>query len=83
MFLWGWHLPKCAKPNLVMYMPDKSHPSAAGSYLYGAVLYSTLFHRTPADINYLGECEKPLAPETAKFLREIAWKTVTEFYGWK
>lgn len=72
-----------AKPDLVMYMPDKSHPSAAGSYLYGAVLYSTLFHRTPADINYLGECEKPLAPETAKFLREIAWKTVTEFYGWK
>ena len=71
------------KPDLVMYMPDKSHPSAAGSYLYGAVLYSTLFHRTPADINYLGECEKPLAPETAKFLREIAWKTVTEFYGWK
>ena len=25
------------KPDLVMYMPDKSHPSAAGSYLYGAV----------------------------------------------
>ena len=27
--------------------------------------------------------KKPLAPETAKFLRDIAWKTVTEFYGWK
>ncbi len=71
------------KPELVMYMPDKSHPSAAGSYLYGAVLYSVLFHRTPADIDYLGECEKPLDPQTAKFLREIAWKTVTDFYGWK
>ena len=72
-----------AKPDLEMYMPDKSHPSAAGSYLYGAVLYSTLFHRTPADINYLGECEKPLSPETAKFLREVAWNTVTEFFGWE
>lgn len=72
-----------AKPDLEMYMPDKSHPSAAGSYLYGAVLYSTLFHRTPADINYLGECEKPLSPETAKFLRGVAWNTVTEFFGWK
>ena len=71
-----------AKPDLEMYMPDKSHPSAAGSYLYGAVLYSTLFHRTPADINYLGECEKPLSPETAKFLRDVAWSTVTEFFGW-
>ena len=39
------------KPDLVMYMPDKSHPSAAGSFLYGAVLYSTLIHRTPAGIN--------------------------------
>ncbi len=72
-----------AKPELEMYMPDKSHPSAAGSYLYGAVLYATLFHRTPADINYLGECEKPLAPETARFLREVAWNTVTEFFGWE
>lgn len=72
-----------ADPKLVMYMPDKSHPSAAGTYLYGAVLYSVLFHRSPADINYLGECEKPLAPKTAEFLRKIAWKTVTEFYGWK
>lgn len=72
-----------ARPNLEMYMPDKSHPSMAGTYLYSAVLYSTLFHRTPADINYLGECEKPLPEETARFLREIAWKTVTEFYGWK
>lgn len=72
-----------AKPGLEMYMPDKSHPSAAGSYLYGAVLYATIFHRTPADINYLGECEKPLDPETAAFLRDIAWKTVTAFNGWK
>ena len=71
------------RPDLVMHMPDKSHPTAAGTYLYAAVLYSVLFHRTPADINYLGECEKPLAPETASFLRDLAWKTVTEFYGWK
>ena len=70
------------RPDLVMYMPDKSHPSAAGSYLYGAVLYATLFHRTPADINYLGECEKPLDAQTARFLRETAWQTVKDFYGW-
>ena len=72
-----------SRPELVMHMPDKSHPTAAGTYLYGAVLYSTLFHRSPADINYLGECEKPLPPETAAFLRKVAWNTVTEFYGWK
>lgn len=72
-----------AKPALEMYMPDKSHPSAAGTYLYGAVLYSTLFHRSPADIDYLGGCEKPLPPETARFLRRIAWSVVAEFNGWR
>ena len=51
------------KPDLVMYMPDKSHPSAAGSYLYGAVLYSTLFHRTPADINYLANAKNRWLPK--------------------
>lgn len=71
------------KPGLEMYMPDKSHPSAAGSYLYGAVLYSTLFHKTPENLNYLGECEKPLPPEVASYLRGVAWKVVQEFYGWK
>lgn len=72
-----------ARPDLEMYMPDKSHPSMAGTYLYSAVLYASLFGRTPEPINYLGECEKPLPEETASFLRSIAWKTVTEFYGWK
>lgn len=43
---------------------------------------ATLFHRTPADINYFGECEKPLDPDTAAFLRDVAWKTVAEFNGW-
>lgn len=72
-----------ARPELEMYMPDKSHPSAAGSYLYGAVLYATLFHRSPEPIRYLGECEKPLPEETAAFLRGIAWQTVKAFFDWK
>lgn len=71
------------RPELELYMPDKSHPSAAGTYLYGAVLYGVLFHRSPEAIDYAGECEKPLPPATAEFLRTVAWKTVTEFYGWK
>lgn len=69
------------RPDLELYMPDKSHPSAAGSYLYGAVLYATLFNRTPEAIDYLGECEKPLDKETAAFLRKVAWETVTTFFG--
>lgn len=72
-----------ARPNLEMYMPDKSHTSMAGTYLFSSVLYASIFGRTPEPIHYLGECEKPLSEETASLLCGIAWKTVTEFYGWK
>lgn len=70
-------------PDIKLYQADKSHPSAAGTYLYASVLYATLFKKSPVGLDYQGECEKPLAPEVAKTLQEVAWKTVTEFFGWK
>ena len=71
------------RPDLVMYQKDKSHPTAAGSYLYGAMLYGLLFKKSPEGMAYLGECEKPLKPEDAKFLQKLAWDVLTDFYGWK
>lgn len=70
------------RPDLELYMPDKSHPSAVGSYLYGAVLYATLFHRTPQENPFVGECEKPLPEDVRTFIQDIAWETVTRFFGW-
>lgn len=70
------------RPDLLMHQKDKSHPTAAGSYLYGAMLYSVLFKKSPEGYKALGECEKPLKPEDAKHLQTVAWKTVKEFYGW-
>ncbi len=32
------------RPDINFYAPVKRHPSAAGSYLYGSVAYSFLFH---------------------------------------
>ncbi|MCG5030888.1 hypothetical protein MAF45_05445 [Mesosutterella sp. OilRF-GAM-744-9] len=58
-------------------MPDGRHPSAAGTYLYGAVLYSSLFGRSPEGLAYRGGCEKPLEPALARFLQGCAWKAVT------
>ena len=72
---------KC--PDLELYMPDRSHPSAVGSYLYGAVLYATLFHRSPQNNAFEGECEKPLPEDVRLFIQDIAWETVQEFFGWK
>lgn len=71
-----------ARPDLLMHQADKSHPTAAGSYLYGAMLYGLLFKKSPEGLEYLGECEKPLKPEDARFLQKTAWKVLKEFYGW-
>ena len=45
------------RPDLLMHQKDKSHPTAAGSYLYGAMLYGLLFQKSPEGMTYLGECE--------------------------
>lgn len=71
------------KPELILHQKDKSHPTAAGSYLYGAMIYSLLFKKSPEGFKYLGECEKPLKPEDAKHLQTVAWDVLKEFYGWK
>lgn len=71
------------RPDLLMHQADKSHPTAAGSYLYGAMIYSLLYKKSPEGMKYLGECEKPLKPEDAAHLQRVAWKTLCDFYGWK
>lgn len=70
------------RPDLVLHAPDKRHPSAAGSYLYGAVIYSAIFKKSPEGFKFLGGCEKPLSEQDAKFLQQTAWKTTKDFYGW-
>ena len=70
------------RPDVVMHQSDKSHPSAAGSYLYGAMMYSVLFKKSPEGFKYRGECEKPLKEADIKHLQTVAWNTVKEFYGW-
>lgn len=70
------------RPDLILHQADKSHPTAAGSYLYGALVYSLLFKSSPEGLDFLGECEKPLKPEDAAYLQKLAWRVATEFYGW-
>lgn len=71
------------RPDLILHAPDKKHPSAAGSYLYGAMIYSVLFKKSPEGFKFLGGCEKPLNEADAKYLQKVAWDVTKEFYGWK
>lgn len=72
-----------ACPDLPLTIEDNRHPTAAGTYIEGAVIYAALTGKSPVGAIYLGGCEKPLKAEDARFLQEIAWKTVKDFYGWK
>jgi hypothetical protein len=59
------------RPELKMTVADNRHPTAAGSYLEGAVLYATLTHKSPEGAEFLGGCEKPLTPEVAAHLQKV------------
>ena len=71
------------RPDLKLTVEDNRHPTAAGSYLEGAVIFAALTRTSPQGAPFLGGCEKPLAKKDAQFLQTIAWKTVKEFYEWK
>ena len=74
---------KRAHPEITLIMPDKSHPTAAGSYLASAVIWSALMREPLAGNSFLGGCEKPLPPETAKILQDTAWEVTSKFFGWE
>lgn len=64
--------------DLVLYAPDKRHPSPAGTYLGAATAYAALFRRAPAE----NAAAMPgVDAEMAKLLRSVAWETVNGFYG--
>lgn len=64
------------RPEVVLHDADKRHPSLAGTYLAAATTYATLFRKSPADCGYTAG----LDPELARFLRGVAWATVTDFF---
>jgi hypothetical protein len=65
------------QPELNLYVPDKRHPSLAGTYLAACVVFASLTGKSPVGNAYVAGIDPP----TAKFLQEIAWDTVQEYYG--
>jgi hypothetical protein len=58
-------------------MPDKRHPTLAGTYLSAATLYGSIFRKSPVGLTYTAG----LDPGAARFLQTVAWDTVQEYYG--
>ncbi|MDR1777045.1 MAG: hypothetical protein LBR31_04360 [Desulfovibrio sp.] len=67
------------RPDINLYVPDKRHPSKAGTYLGACAAYAALFKKSPEGISYTFG----LDGETAAFLQKTAWDTVKNYYGWQ
>lgn len=65
------------KPDVVMYQPDKRHPSVAGTYLSAATIYAAIYRKSPVGLPAVAGLDM----ETAKFLQTVAWETVQDYYG--
>src|SRR5262249_9981932 len=65
------------QPELNLYAPDKRHPSLAGTYLAACVVFAALTGKSPVGNSYLAGIDAA----TARFLQEVAWETVQDYYG--
>lgn len=80
----AWQNAAKANPKISLYVSDQSHPNALGSYVAACVFYSTIFGKSPmgltrqiVDSSTGGAKELFSINEAdAKFLQQIAWKTV-------
>jgi hypothetical protein len=64
------------RPELALNVPDKSHPSLAGTYLAACVVMASVYRRSPVGNKYYAG----LDDKTAAFLQDVAWATVQDYY---
>jgi hypothetical protein len=65
------------RPALELYMPDKRHPSLAGTYLAACTVYASLFGKSPVGNTYTAG----LPADVAAHLQQVAWETAQEYGG--
>jgi len=64
------------RPELNLYVPDKRHPSVAGTYLAACTVYASLFKKSPVGLSYTAGLDEA----TVKHLQSTAWETVQEYF---
>lgn len=70
----AWWKVRQDHPDLVLYDPDGSHPSLAGTFLAASTIYSTVFRTSCADLEYTAG----LSSDVAMVLCSIASATVLD-----
>lgn len=60
------------RPDLLLRMPDKRHPTLAGTYLAACTIFGALHGQSPVGLAYTADL-----PETdASYLQRAAWQTL-------
>jgi hypothetical protein len=67
------------KPDLELYVPDKRHPTLAGTYLGACTVYAALLGKSPVGNTYTAG----LPADVARHLQQAAWDTVQEYNAGK
>lgn len=65
------------RPDINLYVPDKRHPSLAGSYLTAATLVASVWNVNPVGSKYTAG----LAADVARHLQTVAWETTRSYHG--
>lgn len=67
---------RAQQPELDLYVPDRRHPTLAGTYLAACTVMASVYNRSPVGNAY----HAGLDPKTATFLQDVAWDTVQNYY---
>ncbi len=76
----AWAASLHGRPRLTLHIPDKKHPTPAGTYLTGCVFYAVLYGQSPHGLTPRvadGTTAYIDLPEAdATYLQDVAWATV-------
>ncbi|MDE7372344.1 MAG: hypothetical protein K2N07_11525 [Desulfovibrio sp.] len=70
------------RPDLRLIVADNRHPTPAGTYLEGCVIFATLSGKSPVGSKCTGVGDARISEADARYLQEVAWQTVKDFFGW-
>ena len=68
----AWQRSIRERPEIDLYAPDREHPSIHGTYLTTAVVFATIFGKTPVGIDY---APAGVTADQAADLQRVAWET--------
>ncbi len=64
------------RPDVELYVPDKRHPTLAGSYLAAATVVASIWNVNPVGSTY----NPGLAADVTRHLQEVAWETSRSYH---